>query len=46
MRRLMPFAIVIGLGAFGASYVVEPGKYSCRWTVIGYTCPDIPVATN
>jgi hypothetical protein len=45
MGRILPFALVIGLGLFGASYVVETGRYSCRWTVIGYVCPPPEVVS-
>lgn len=46
MRRTLPFAIVLALGMVGATYVVDAGKYSCRWTIVGYVCPEIPVAVN
>lgn len=44
--KVLPFVFVLGLGVFGASYIVEPGKYSCRWTVVGYVCPDVKVSTR
>jgi hypothetical protein len=44
--RILPYALVIALGLVGTAYVVESGKYSCRWTIVGYVCPEIPVAHN
>lgn len=44
--RTVPFILVIGLGLFGASYVVESGQYSCRWTIIGYACPPQTIVSR
>lgn len=46
MRRILPFAVVLTLGVVGTTLVVEAGKYSCRWTIIGYVCPDIKVSAR
>lgn len=46
MRRFLPFAVVLTLGVVGATYVVAPGKYSCRWTIVGYVCPDLEISTR
>ena len=46
-RRSLPFVVVLMLGMVGVTYVASAGgEFSCRWTIIGYICPDLTVSSR